>query len=78
MGVLMEATRRRTSPRRASRAPSPPSKLRVAAVVSGSTRRTLKALYKAFEETEIERLRADNPGLKLSQLKERAFEWKSR
>lgn len=44
----------------------------------GSTKKVnLKALYKAFEETEIERLRADNPGLKLSQLKERAFEnWK--
>jgi len=33
-----------------------------------------KALFKAFEEAEIERLRADNPGLKLSQLKERAFQ----
>ena len=33
-----------------------------------------KVLFKAFEEAEIERLKADNPGLKLSQLKERAFQ----
>ena len=37
----------------------------------------VKLLYKAYEEAEIARLKADNPGLKLSQLKERAFEnWK--
>ena len=33
-----------------------------------------KVLFKAFEEAEIERLKAENPGLKLSQLKERAFQ----
>ena len=38
----------------------------------------LKALYAAFEEREIERLRQENPGLKLSQLKERAHKsWQS-
>lgn len=33
----------------------------------------MKALFAAFEEREIERLKVDHPGLKLSQYKERAF-----
>ena len=37
----------------------------------------VKALYKSFEEAQIERLKIDHPGLKLSQMKEKAFEaWK--
>ena len=41
---------------------------------SGSAKKVnLKAAYLAFEETEIERLKIDHPGLKLSQYKERAF-----
>ena len=40
----------------------------------GSTKKVnLKAAFAEFEEREIARLKAENPGLKLSQLKERAF-----
>ena len=34
----------------------------------------MKAAFKEFEEREIARLKEENPGLKLSQLKERAFQ----
>jgi hypothetical protein len=33
----------------------------------------MKALYAAFEERELARLKVDQPGLKLSQYKERVF-----
>jgi len=33
----------------------------------------MKALYSAFEERELARLKVDQPGLKLSQYKERIF-----
>eukprot|EP00960_Hanusia_phi_P063611 765521-Hanusia_phi.AAC.5 len=35
--------------------------------------RRRKAAFKAYEEREIPRIRADNPGLKLSQIKEIIF-----
>ena len=47
--------------------------LEVSAAAPGGKRVNLKALYKAFEETELARLKIDQPGLKLSQYKERCF-----
>lgn len=39
----------------------------------GPKRVNMKALYAAFEERELARLKVDQPGLKLSQYKERVF-----
>lgn len=48
------------------------SALELKASASGK-RVNLKALYAAFEEAELVRLKADHPGLKLSQYKERCW-----
>ena len=41
---------------------------------AGGKKVNMKAAFKEFEEREIARLKEENPGLKLSQLKERAFQ----
>lgn len=42
--------------------------------VAGKGRVNMKAAYKAFEEAEMARLKDDQPGLKLSQYKERCWQ----
>lgn len=47
------------------------------AAVDRHPERRMKAAYKAWEERELPRIRAEQPGMKLSQYKERLFsEWK--
>lgn len=40
---------------------------------SGAKKVNMKALFSAYEERELERIKVDHPGLKLSQYKERVF-----
>ena len=48
-----------------------------AAATEGGKRVNRKALFEAFKEVALPEIRADNPGLKRSQLQERVFkQWK--